>query len=150
MDSPEYFAVLLFALTTVVALGGTSMVNALISLFLGLMVATVGVDVVYGVERLRVRRSDAGRRRRVLAVMVGAYGLGEALTRLEKRYKYRARMPAAGKVATRVQTLREVWRVRGTLARSSAIGMVLGTIPGAGAAIASFVAYGTESPVRQA
>ncbi|HWI15283.1 MAG TPA: tripartite tricarboxylate transporter permease, partial [Burkholderiales bacterium] len=50
-DSPEYFAIILFGLTSVVALGGGSMVNALISLFLGLLIACVGVDGMYGAER---------------------------------------------------------------------------------------------------
>jgi putative tricarboxylic transport membrane protein len=143
-DSPEYFAVLLFALTTVVALGGTSMVNALISLFLGLMVAMVGVDVVYGAERFAFGVPMLADGIEYLTVMVGAYGLGEVLTRLEKRFSA-AQLSGGGEVSTRFPSLREVWQVRGTLARSSGIGMVLGTIPGAGATIASFVSYGTEA-----
>lgn len=143
-DSPEYFAVLLFALTTVVSLGGTSLVNALISLCLGLMVATVGVDGVYGVERLAFGVPMLADGIEYLTVMVGAYGLGEVLVRLEQRFRSKA-LSEGTKVSTRFPSLREVWGVRATLARSSAIGMVLGTIPGAGATIASFVSYGTES-----
>ena len=40
-----------FGLTTVVALAGTSLVNSFISLFIGLLVATVGVDPIYGAYR---------------------------------------------------------------------------------------------------
>ena len=143
-DSPEYFAVLLFALTTVVALGGTSLVNALISLCFGLMIATVGVDVVYGVERLAFGVPMLGDGIEYLTVMVGAYGLGEVMVRLEQRFQSKP-LASDARISTRFPTLREVWGVRATLARSSGIGMVLGTIPGAGATIASFVSYGTES-----
>jgi putative tricarboxylic transport membrane protein len=144
-DSPEYFAILLFALTTVVALGGTSMVNALISLFLGLIVATVGVDVVYGADRFTFGVPMLSDGVEYLTVMVGAYGLGEVLTRLEKRFKAAQFTEKSGTIATRFPSLPEVWQMRATFARSSAIGLALGTIPGAGATIASFVSYGTEA-----
>ena len=143
-DSPEYFALLMFALTSVVALGGASLVNALISLCIGLMIATVGVDVVYGVDRFSFGVPMLGDGIEYLTVMVGAYGLGEVLVRLEQRFRSRP-LAKGGEVSTRFPTLREVWAVRSTLARSSGIGMVLGTIPGAGATIASFVSYGAES-----
>src|SRR6188768_935774 len=47
-DSPEYFSIVLFGFTSVVALGGGSLANAFISLFFGMLVATVGVDEIYG------------------------------------------------------------------------------------------------------
>jgi putative tricarboxylic transport membrane protein len=50
-DSPDYFAAVFFGLTTVVALAGKSLVNSMISLCIGLLVATVGIDSIYGTER---------------------------------------------------------------------------------------------------
>ena len=50
-SSPEYFAIIIFGLTSVVSLGGGSITNAAISLMLGLLIATVGVDSIYGAER---------------------------------------------------------------------------------------------------
>jgi putative tricarboxylic transport membrane protein len=88
-DAPEYFALLVFALTSVVALGGTSLVNSLISLCIGLMIATVGVDVVYGVDRFSFGVPMLGDGIEYLTVMVGAYGLGEVLVRLEQRFRSR-------------------------------------------------------------
>src|SRR5687767_13260688 len=51
LSTPEYFALVLFGLTSVVCLGGGSIVNAFISLLVGLLIATVGVDGTYGVDR---------------------------------------------------------------------------------------------------
>jgi putative tricarboxylic transport membrane protein len=143
-DAPEYFAVILFGLASVVSLGGSSMVNAFISLFLGLTLAAVGVDAIYGTERFTFGVPMLADGVEYLTVMVGAYGLGEVLVRLEQRF--RSPLPEGrGKIATSLPTLREVNEVRSTLARSSILGILIGLVPGAGATIASFVAYGTEA-----
>ena len=143
-DSPEYFAIILFGLTSVVSLAGGSMANALISMFLGLILATVGVDAIYGVERFTFGVPMLADGIEYLTVMVGAYGLGEVLLRLEQGFDTTP-PETGGKIGTQLPKLREVWDIRATLARSSLLGIVLGIIPGAGATIASFVAYGFEA-----
>lgn len=143
-DTPEYFAIILFGLTSVVALGGGSMVNALISLFLGLMIACVGIDSTYGVKRFTFGVPMLSDGIEYLTVMVGAYGLGEVLVRLEQGFQTQP-LETGGAVGTKFPSLKEVWAIRPTLARSSVLGIILGIIPGAGATIASFVAYGTEA-----
>jgi putative tricarboxylic transport membrane protein len=142
-DSPEYFAIVLFGFTSVVTLGGGSLANALISLFVGMLLSTVGVDEIYGVDRFTfgvdMLRDGIG----YLPVMVGAYGLGEVLVRLELGF---ASAPPSGdaKVKTRIPTLAEAWKIRMTFLRAAIVGVVCGIIPGAGATIASFVSYGIE------
>jgi putative tricarboxylic transport membrane protein len=142
-DTPEYFAVVTFGLTGVVALGGGSMANALISLFVGLLIATVGVDSTYGAERFAFGVPILKDGIEYLTVMVGAYGLGEVLTRMEQGFAS-SPLQGGGKIATRFPTLREAWRMKATLVRSSLIGVLCGIVPGAGATVASFIAYGTE------
>ncbi len=142
-DSPEYFSIVLFGFTSVVTLGGGSLANAFISLFFGMLIASVGVDEIFGVDRFTfgsaMLRDGIG----YLPVMVGAYGLGEVLVRLEQGF---ASTPTMGdvRVRTRIPRLAEAWQIRGTFARSSLIGVICGIIPGAGATIASFIAYGVE------
>jgi putative tricarboxylic transport membrane protein len=143
-DAPEYFSIILFGLTSVVALSGASLVNGFISLFLGLMIATVGVDGVYGAERFTFGVPMLADGIEYLTVMVGAYGIGEVLVRLEQGFRTPP-VQAGGKVATRFPGFREAWSIRATIARSSVLGIILGIIPGAGATIASFVSYGTEA-----
>ena len=143
-DSPEYFAIILFGLTSIVALGGGSLINAFISLFLGLMIATVGVDGIYGVERFTFGVPMLADGIEYLTVMVGAYGLGEVLVRLGTGFTS-VPIKTGGKVGTEFPTLSEVWAIKPTLARSSVLGIIMGVIPGAGATIASFVSYGIEA-----
>lgn len=142
-DSPEYFAIVLFGLTSVVSLGGGSMINAFISLFLGLLIASVGVDATYGTERFTFGILILSDGIEYLAVMVGAYGLGEVLVRLEQGFAS-SPVETGGKVATKLPSLRELLTVKGTIIRSSLVGIICGIVPGAGATIASFVSYGIE------
>ncbi|MCC7080603.1 MAG: tripartite tricarboxylate transporter permease [Burkholderiales bacterium] len=144
-DSPEYFAVVLFGFTSVVALGGESLVNALISLFVGVLLATVGVDAVWGVDRFTFDVPILRDGIEYLTVMVGAYGVGEVLSRLELGFATSPLQAAGGKIETQVPAPRELWQLRSTFGRSSLVGVLCGIVPGAGATIASFVAYGVES-----
>ncbi len=143
-DSPEYFVIIMFGLTSIVALGGGAIINAFISLFLGLLIATVGVDGIYGVERFTFDVPMLADGVEYLTVMVGAYGLGEVLVRLEQGFETPP-IQVGSSVGTEFPTMKEVWAIKPTLARSSVLGILLGIIPGAGATIASFVSYGVEA-----
>lgn len=142
-SSPEYFAIVVFGLTTVVSLAGTSLVNAFISLLLGLLIATVGTDETYGTQRFAFGIPMLLDGIEYLIVMVGAYGLGEVFVRLEQGL----RSPTFGRtdsVKTSLPSFAEVMRIKVTLIRSSLVGIIVGIVPGAGATISSFVAYGVE------
>ena len=144
LSTPEYFAVILLGLTSVVSLGGSSLPKALISLSLGLLLATVGTDPTYGEPRFAFGIPILEDGIEYLLVMVGAYGLGEVLTRMEQR-STSANLAAQGPIRTKLPSLGEAWRVKSTLVRGSVVGFLIGVIPGAGATIASFVSYGLES-----
>ncbi len=143
-DAPEYFAIVLFGLSGVVSLGGGAMVKALISLCIGLLLATVGVDDTYGADRFTFHVPILKDGIEYLTVMVGAYGLGEVLARMEHGF---ATPPMDGgkKIETRLPAWREIWSLRSTIGRSSLIGILCGIVPGAGATVGSFIAYGTEA-----
>lgn len=143
LSTPEYFAVILLGLTSVVTLGGSSLPKALISLALGLLFATVGTDQTYGALRFDFGLNVLADGIEYILVMVGAYGLGEVLTRMEHR-STDAGVSTGGRIATKLPSLAAIGEVRGTFARSSVLGFIVGVIPGAGATIASFVSYGIE------
>jgi len=85
-STPEYFAIVLFGLTSVVSLGRGSLPNAIISLCLGLLIATVGVDSIYGATRYTFGMPLLLDGIEFLTVMVGAYGLGEVFIRLREGF----------------------------------------------------------------
>jgi len=143
-STPEYFAIIFFGLASVVSLGGTSLANALISLFIGMLLATVGVDDTYGAHRFTFDVRILSDGIDYLIVMVGAYGLGEVFTRMDQGFKS-IPIESVDNVKTRLPRLREIMGFRSTLARSSVLGILLGIVPGAGATVASFLSYGVEA-----
>ncbi|HWB43943.1 MAG TPA: tripartite tricarboxylate transporter permease [Hyphomicrobiaceae bacterium] len=143
-SAPEYFALVLFGLASVVCLGGGSLVNAFVSLFIGLLIASVGVDGTFGVERFSFGIDTLRDGIEYLNVMVGAYGLGEVLTRLEQGFTSPT-IEKIGKIETKLPSFKEISAVKGTFARSSILGIIVGVVPGAGATIASFLSYGLEA-----
>src|SRR5262245_10611102 len=143
-SAPEYFALVFFGLASVVCLGGGSQTNAFISLFIGLLIASVGVDGTYGTERFSFGIDTLRDGIEYLGVMVGAYGLGEVLSRLERGFTSPT-LEKVGKIETKLPSASEVMAVKGSFARSSILGILIGIVPGAGATIASFLSYGVEA-----
>lgn len=143
-SSPEYFAILLFGLMSVIALGKGSLANALISLAFGLLIASVGTDAIYGAYRFTFDLPILADGIEFLVVMVGAYGVGEVLARLERGFSSKP-LAAVGGAKTELPSFAEAYALKGMFLRSTVLGHVIGLVPGAGATIASFVAYGVES-----
>jgi len=146
-SSPEYFAIVFFGLASVVTLSGTSLVNALISLCLGLLIATVGVDSIYGVDRFAFGLPFLQDGIEFLLVMVGAYGVGEVLTRMAAGFESEAVEGAAerqGRWRTAFPRWADMLRMKATFARGTLTGIIVGIVPGAGATVSAFVAYGLE------
>ncbi|MBU6440105.1 MAG: tripartite tricarboxylate transporter permease [Betaproteobacteria bacterium] len=144
-NSEDYFAAIVFGLTTVVSLAGKSLVKAFVSLSLGLLVACIGVDSIYGVSRYTFGVPILGDGVQLVAVLVGMYGLGEVFKRIGQGLAIKgAPSGAKVKVQTTFPSLREIWGVRGAILRSSVLGTLLGVVPGAGATITSFICYGVE------
>jgi putative tricarboxylic transport membrane protein len=143
-STPEYFAIIFFGLASVVSLGGTSLANALISLFVGLLIATVGVDDTYGAHRFTFGLPILSDGIDYLVVMVGAFGLGEVFTRLGQGFRS-APLASAERIRTRLPGLAEIGRVKATFFRGTLLGVIVGLVPGAGATVASFLSYGVEA-----
>lgn len=141
--APEYFAAVFFGLTTVVALAGKSLPNALISMCIGLLVSTIGIDSTYGAERFTFGSDILINGVPFVMVLVGMYGFGEILAKIGHGPDLAAK-PSSVSTKTSFPALAELWQLKATFLRSSMIGTFLGLIPGAGATISSFVSYGIE------
>jgi putative tricarboxylic transport membrane protein len=142
-STPEYFAIVMFGLTSVVSLGTGSMANAFISLFLGLLISTVGVDATYGTPRFSFGYPILMDGIEFLTVMVGAYGVGEVLSRLGEGFRT-VPVEQVGSMKTSLPRWSELRGLKAMFLRSSILGHIIGIVPGAGATIASFVTYGVE------
>ncbi len=147
-STPEYFAIVLFGLASVIALGRGSLPNAFLSLAIGLLIASVGTDAIYGSYRFTFGLPILADGIEFLVVMVGAYGVGEVLSRLEQGFATKS-VEKISQTSTRLPSFRELFALRWMFLRSSILGNVIGLVPGAGATIASFVSYGVEAQYGQ-
>jgi putative tricarboxylic transport membrane protein len=143
----EYFAVVVLGLTSVVVIGQSSMAAAFVSLFSGMFLATVGVDPLYGSFRFTFGTKLLQTGIDFVPVMIGLFAIGEVLERVGLWREEKG--PRSVRIRTRLPRWRDLWPLRGSIARGIGIGTATGAVPGAGAAIAAFVSYGVERQISK-
>ena len=138
---PEFFALMLVGLSLVIGLAGKSIALALASAVLGLLVAMVGIDPVMGAPRFTFGSINLMGGIDVVVVAMGLFGVGEILVALERE-------AATSVIATRLRELmptrEEARRSVAPIARGTAIGFLLGLVPGIGAVVPTIMSYVAE------
>jgi len=138
---PEFFALMLVGLSLVTGLAGNSIVRALISAVVGLLVAMVGIDPVMGAPRLTFGNLNLLNGIDVVVVAMGLFGVGEILLALERSDGDAARpLKSSSLRLSREDVRRSVLPVL----RGTGIGFFLGLIPGVGAIIPTVMSYVAE------
>jgi len=135
---PEYFALTVFGLSMLATIGDGSPVKNLISGAFGVLLATVGVDLMTSVERFTFGVSELSDGIGFVAVMIGIFGISELLVQASRLHIVRQTITMdAIKLPTRADYAK-VWR---TILRSSGIGTFIGILPAEGATVASMIGY---------
>ncbi len=134
----DYFALAIFGLTTVGSLGGGNVGKAMIAVLVGLMINTVGLDPISGVSRFTFGIDALYDGFSLIPALIGLFALSVVFTALEKG-KLAKRL--VDKVGGSFPTVKEAWKSKVTVVRSSVLGTIIGIFPGAGATIASFISY---------
>jgi putative tricarboxylic transport membrane protein len=146
-SSVEFFAVVVFGLASVSVLGQASMPAALISLFAGVLLGTVGTEAQYGVERFAFGVPFLKTGIDFVTVLIGLFAIGEVLEQIVLR---QARPPAGATARTMPRLpLLDLWPLRWPLLRGTTVGIAVGGLAGAGATVSSFVSYGLEKQVSR-
>lgn len=136
----EYFALMVFGFSTLSALAGKNMAKALLATLFGLLLSTVGQDPQSGMSRFTFGLLQLEDGMDFLVVAIGLFAVSEVLMILQDKAP-----PAVQATVGRVYlSLKEFTFSLLTILRSSILGFVIGVLPGAGASIASFVAYTVE------
>ncbi|MGH3359796.1 MAG: tripartite tricarboxylate transporter permease, partial [Nocardioidaceae bacterium] len=143
LGQAEYFVIVLLGLTSVLALTEHSVLRSIASLLIGMLLATVGVDDVYGAVRFDFGSEILRDGIDYLPVMVGIYALGHVIQRYGEGFGGDVSQQPS-KIRTTIPGLRALRERSGSMARGVTIGSLLGAVPGAGATVASFVSYGLE------
>ncbi len=137
----EYFAIMLLALLTLGGLTGESVTKGLLMAAFGLLLGTIGGDPMTGTPRFTFGVPSLLDGLEFLPVTIGLFAVAEVLTTATRSLAHDVyAAPIRGLLPSRAD-----WRAcRWTLPRASLIGFVVGVLPGAGATLASIIAYLTE------
>ena len=144
-SQPEFFAATVLGLVSVIAIAKDKPVITMISLLSGMAIGTVGVDPLYGQARFSFGIPEVESGIRFVVVMIGLFAIGEVVDLVATDRDLRPRK-ADGKVAG--ASFRDIWNVKGAIARGTALGCMIGVIPGAGATPGAVIAYGVEKQVN--
>ena len=135
---PEYFALTLFGLSMLVSIGGGSPIKNLIAGAAGILLATVGTDLLTSVKRFTFGYPELADGIGFVPVMIGVFGISELLIQAGRISLERKTITMkAVKLPTR-EDYRRVWK---TILRSSGIGTFIGILPAEGATVASMIGY---------
>lgn len=140
----ELFAVSFLGLSVLTALDSDNMIKTLISGLLGLLLATVGMDPLIAQPRFTFGSSALLSGIEMIPVMIGMFAVIEVLKQTVKPSKLGDSVIGDKKLKTELLNLKETWELKWSILRASVIGTAVGILPGAGATIASFLAYTTE------
>ena len=137
----EYFSLMVLGLIGAVVLASGSLVKAIGMIVLGLLMGLIGTDVNSGVSRYAFDIPELSDGIGFVAVAMGVFGFAEIMTNLEKKGEDEGFL---NKMTTMIPTKQDVKRMIPSILRGTAIGSILGILPGGGAALAAFGAYSVE------
>lgn len=144
----EYFSLMVMAMLALAGLAGDSPVKGMIMGAFGILLSTVGVDVGRGVLRFTYDSVYMMNGIDFLPVAIGMFGIGEVLLQIENAHKTKV-ISAKIRLRELLPTMADWIRARFAIVRGAIIGFLVGVLPGAGATLATFLSYATESKVTK-
>jgi TctA family transporter len=146
--SAEYFALMVLGLIAASTVAPGSQVKGLAMVVLGLVLGLVGTDVTSGALRFTFGQMNLADGLSIVAIAMGVFGTAEVIANLSR--------PGAARMKPMSVRMRDLMPTRAEMAltpkpilRGAPIGTILGILPGAGATIGAFVAYGVETRVAK-
>jgi putative tricarboxylic transport membrane protein len=141
----EYFALMVLGLTASIVLAQGSLLKAIGMILLGLLLGLVGTDVNSGAQRFTFGSPMLAEGIGFVVVGMGVFGLAEIMRNLENEAGRGAPAPV-----TRLLPGRAEWKqIVAPILRGTALGSLLGILPGGGAMLASFAAYSLEKKIAR-
>jgi putative tricarboxylic transport membrane protein len=142
----EYFSLMTLGLVASIVLAQGSLLHAFGMVVLGLLLGLVGTDVTSGVPRFTFDIPELADGIGFVTVAMGMFGLGEIIRNLETEAQ---RTVAVAKVTSLMPTRQDFKRMIAPVLRGTAIGSILGILPGSGSILGAFAAYSIEKKVSK-
>ncbi|MBI2749119.1 MAG: tripartite tricarboxylate transporter permease [Burkholderiales bacterium] len=138
----EYFSLMILGLIGAVVLASGSLLKAIAMIILGLLLGMVGTDVNSGVARYSLEIPELTDGVGFIVIAMGVFGYGEIISNLGKHESERQVFTA--NVTGLLPTKEDFRRMVPAVLRGTALGSLLGILPGGGAVMAAFAAYTLE------
>ena len=135
--SAELFTLIVFSLTIIAGVSGNQLIKGIGSACLGLLLATIGLDLIYGTNRFVFGQVNLMSGLTFIPVLIGLFAMPEIINFFISGQRPQNKSPLAGGGAS----WRDFKSCLPTIFRGSLIGVVLGAIPGIGGAPAAFMSY---------
>jgi TctA family transporter len=142
----EYFSLMVLGLISAVALASGSLIKALGMIVLGLLGGIVGIDVNTGVHRFTFNIPELTDGIGLVSVAMGVFGFAEVMANLEKR---EVREVFTRSITNLFPTKADFKRMIAPVLRGTALGSLLGILPGGGVILASFASYSLEKKISK-
>ena len=143
---PEYTALLVLGLVFLAYMSSTSLVRTLLMAVIGLLLGTIGIDVMTGHFRYSFDIPELGDGIGIVPVAVGLFGLGEILSTPSKTVTGRVISPKLRELLPS----REEWRQAAMpIGRGTVLGFLVGIVPGSAHIISSFLSYAIEKRISK-
>jgi TctA family transporter len=142
----EYFSLMVLGLIGSVVLAHGSLVKAIGMIVTGLLLGIVGTDVNSGVQRFDFGIPELSDGLGITGVAMGLFGFAEIILNLEST---ESRELVARKVRGLLPTLAQLRAAAPAMLRGTAVGSILGILPGGGAMLSSFAAYALEKKLSK-
>jgi putative tricarboxylic transport membrane protein len=143
----EYFLLMVMALSMTASMSKKNMLAGFISMFLGLSIATVGLDAMAGVDRFTFGVMELQQGIDFLIVIIGIYALGEVFKSFQSMNEGTKKVQ---KKFGKIWFTKDDWnRCLMPILRSTPLGFIIGALPGAGGTMASLMAYNNEKQLSK-
>ena len=139
--APEYFSLIVLGLIASIALAHGSILKALAMIVLGLLLGMVGQDIYTGTPRFTFGFFELYSGINFVSVAVGVFGIAEILRNLETES---TREVMVKRVTNLWLTRDQFRRITPPVLRGTALGSILGVLPGGGHVLSSFASYAME------
>lgn len=147
----DLFAITFLGLSILTVLDMDHMLTTIISGLIGLLLACIGQDPMFGIQRLTFGSKQLLSGVEMIPVLIGLFAVTEVFkqTSTKKRLSAEDGVGNDGHVNTKMPNMKELWSIKWVMLRCSIVGTIVGILPGAGATIASFMCYTMENKLSK-
>ena len=144
----EYFSLMVLGLIGAVVLASGSLIKAIAMIILGLLLAQINTDVISGTARYSFDIPELTDGIGFVVIAMGVFGFGEIISNLGQPAEHREvfTKDVKGLWPTK-QDFKDAWPA---VVRGTALGSILGVLPGGGALLSSFASYSLEKKLAGA